>query len=755
MKGLTSKEVLERINENKVNIVKNENSKTLFDIFFGNIFTFFNILTFGIAIWLWIIGAYMQTLFLGVIIINMSIGIFQEIKAKKTLESLKILTKEKAVVVRDNKEVEIDQSEIVLDDLIYYNIGKQIAVDGVLVDGNIACDESLLTGEADRIYKNIGDRVLAGSFVTQGSGYIKVTNLGQETYVNKLTNEAKKYQKPKSEIFNSLKLIMRVIGIIIIPLGCLLLLLSLRTNSIYDASIQTAAALIGMIPSGLFLLTTTALAVSVVKLAKQKTLVQELYCIEMLARVDLICLDKTGTLTDGEISLKNAEFISDEAVDLLAFYLKKSSDDSRMIKILKKKYSKTKKEYKVIKEIPFSSENKYSQLILDNKILSLGAPDRVLKDKYDDYKQKIEEYIDQGYRVILFAEDYKPLAYILFEDNIRKTASETINYFQTNEVEVKIITGDFPKTASLIGLKVGIKDANKYIDISNLSDDELVQVADKYTVFGRSNPNQKQVLIKAFKNQGHKVAMTGDGVNDILALKEADTSIAMASGSEAARNVSHLVLLDNDFSHMPDIVFEGRRVINNIEKVASLFLTKTGFSILLSIFTLFLFKKYPFIPLQLSVISFFAIGTPSFILAFRPNKNRIKGNFLKNILKRAIPASFLILFAHILIFILSKKGIISNDTMASVGYYVTALILIDVLINVSKPYTKFSISLIITMISGVLLSPILITKSIEILPIYRLELNAFLVIFGGFVVYPIYIFILRWIVASLNNKKSD
>jgi len=737
MYGLTKKEVLVKIEKNQVNKVKTKNVRTKREIFLKNILTFYNLLSLFIALWMVLIGAFSQTFFIGVVIINTLIGIYQELRAKKVLDALSFLNETKVFVIRDSLMLEINADEIVEGDVLYYNAGSQIAVDGILLVGNITCDESLLTGESVSIYKTFGQKVLSGSIITNGTGFIKATSVGENTFIQKITTAAKKYERPNSIIFNNLNLLMRVIGIIIIPLGILLFLKLNSQESFYNASIQTAAALIGMIPAGLFLLTSTALAVSVFKMAKQKTLVKELYCIEMLARVDTLCLDKTGTLTDGTMKLVKVSYLTPDAEDYLAFYVNKIEDESNMIELLKEKFKDAQvKNYKLKKMHPFSIILKYSQIELEEKTLRIGAPDKIVGKNYHKYEPQVNQIIDEGYRVIALSLDDKILAYILYEDNIRKSSISAINYFQKNNVNIKIITGDFAKSASIIARKIGVNNYDKYLDVSNLTDKELIYKVNDYVIFGRTTPHQKKILINAFKSNNKKVAMTGDGINDILALKNADVSIAMSSGSQAVRNISHLVLLDNNFANMPDIVFEGRKIINNIEKVSSLFLTKTFFSILLSLVTLIMFHKYSFIPIQLTIINFFMIGIPSFILSFKKNTEIIKKGFLKRVFNNSIPPAIVILIIHVILNFLVERRIVAERFFGSTAYYATSLVLINILIKIVGKINQKNFLLIVSMISGIFISPIIFSKHTEILPIYKLDINTILLILESILIYP-------------------
>jgi cation-transporting ATPase E len=678
--GLTSDHVEQRQLAGLVNISEKGSTKTLGGIIFSNVFTFFNLLIFAIAGWLITVGQFTQTFSVVIVTINTIIGIVQEVNAKKMIDKLSLLSAPTASVVRDGLEQEIGVSDVVIDDILHLTSGKQIIVDAVVREGSVEVNESLLTGESDPIIKKAGDTLYSGSYVISGSCYAQATAIGNDIYIEKLTSQAKKYKKPKSDIFRSLKIIITTIGIFILPIGAWLFVnMYVRDATPYtEAVVATSGAVIGMIPSGLFLLTSVALFVGVIRLGENNTLVQELFCIEMLARIDTLCLDKTGTITDGTMTVKSViEFENKPDLPLkglVSAMLNAQNDQNLTSEALLERFGNAKRiRHKAL--IPFSSARKYSAVEFEKYgTYAIGAPEFVLKDQYNLVAQEVEKQAQEGYRVLVIARTDQPIvnnqlegklipvALIMIEDTIRADAPDTIDYFKKNGVDVKVISGDNPLTVSRISQRAGIPNAENYISLEGLSDKEVVRVANKYSVFGRVSPHQKKLLIESMKNNGHIVAMTGDGVNDILALKEADTSVAMASGSEAARNVSHLVLMDSNFASMPKVVTEGRRVINNIQRVSKLYLTKTLFTLFLAITTLIRGGRYPITPLQLSIMEFLVIAVPSFVLALEYNNNRVTGKFLTKIIKDTLPGALTVLINALIIY--AMAGVVGLDFAA-------------------------------------------------------------------------------------------
>lgn len=666
-------------------------------------------------------------LFMIIVIINTAISTIQEIHSKRVIDKLSIIAESKAKVIRDGKKEEIHINDIVLDDILELNTGNQISTDSIILDGKVQVNESYITGEPDSILKKVGDTLLSGSYIVSGKCIAKVEHIGEENYTAKISSGAKYVKKINSEIMISLRKIIRVLAFAIIPIGITLFYtqLHIQALSLQDAVVKTVAAVIGMIPEGLVLLTSTVLAVSVIRLSKSKVLVQELYCIETLARVDTLCLDKTGTLTEGIMEVKDFIPLSkskDEMFNILSNIAISSDDENSTIEAIRAYFNNTSKAFTVNQKIAFSSDTKWSGInFKEEGSYVIGAPEFVLKNDFKSYKDKIDKY-SKDYRVLILAhsndtfknnklpDNLNVIGIVLISDKIRKEASNTLKYFKEQGVDIKIISGDNPLTVSKIAKQVGIDEYDNYIDMSTLkSDDEIKNIATKYTIFGRVTPTQKEELIKSLKSNGKTVAMTGDGVNDILALKAADCSIAMANGSDATKNVSQLILLDSNFASMPKVVYEGRRTINNIERSASLFLVKTIYSTILALMFLFMQETYPFIPIQLTLISTVTIGIPSFILALEPNKERVKGNFLKNVISKSLPAGITVAISIFIISILNQNGYIPDEQYSSLSVIATGICGIILLFTLSKtrkgentklPISifRFSLAIILTII---------------------------------------------------------
>ncbi len=716
--GLTYQQVETRILAGLSNKVSSGSTKTISSIFISNIMTFFNLLNVGIASWLITVGAYKDLFFIVIVSLNVGIGIFQEIKAKKTIDKLSLLSAPTGLVLRDGEEQEIMIADLVIDDLMKLTTGKQISADSVVREGQIEVNESLLTGESDPIVKKVGDELFSGSFVVSGHCIAQVIKVGKDSYIENLAKQAKKYRKPKSDLLKSLRNIIRTVGFLILPIGATLFYMQMHGGAAYaDAVRGVGGAVIGMIPSGLFLLTSVTLAVGVLRLAQNNTLVQELYCIEMLARIDTLCLDKTGTITDGTMAVKNIiEYVNPSGLPIkkaIPTMMASLEEKNLTSEALEQKFGTTKR-IKTRAIVPFSSARKLSAVEFDKfGTFALGAPEFVLKkEAYQEVSADVDKYAKEGYRVIAIAHssgsldgdklpaDIKAIGLIIIEDTIRPDAIVTIEYFKTHNVDVKVISGDNPMTVAHISKRAGISDADKYISLEGVSDKDVIRFADKYTVFGRVSPTQKKLLIESLKRSGRTVAMTGDGVNDILALKEADTSIAMASGSEAARNVSHLVLMDSNFSSMPKVVNEGRRVINNVQRVAILFLTKTIFSFMLSIIAILSRGIYPITPSQLSMIDFLVIGLPSFFLALEPNTNQVKGRFLFNVLKRALPGALVVVMNVLIIFALTPVLLIDKTQSSTLIVISATFTSMMVLLRVLKPMNIVRKLLFVVMFSA-------------------------------------------------------
>lgn len=727
-KGLTDEQVNERVLEGNTNYVENRNTKTYKSIFFGNIFTFFNLLCFVVAGALIAVNAWSNLVFMLVILANMVIGIVQEIKAKKTIEKISLVTAPTAIVVRNGAQVDIPVSDIVLDDVILFTLGKQICADCIVMEGEVEVNESLLTGESNPIKKRKGDVLLSGSFVVSGKCFAKADKIGSSSYTAQLAVKAKEYKKAKSELLNSLNLIIKIIGIIIIPLAILTFYNNFnQVDATINSTIKkTAGSVIGMIPAGMFLLTSLALAVGVIKLAKKRTLVQDLYSIEMLARTDVLCLDKTGTITDGTMKVNSVIQLNsslDNTINEIVGSMLTALDDNNQTSRALATYFGYSKELSAKEILPFSSKRKLSAVTFkNNQTFAFGAPEFILKTKNVEIEKLVKQYASKGFRVLLLAKceggivkdnisnKVTPVALIVIEDRIREHAAETIEWFKQNGVEIKIISGDNPLTVSEVSKRVGVENAGNYISLEGLSEQQVIDAAEKYSVFGRVSPEQKFILVKALKSKGHKVAMTGDGVNDILALKEADCSIAMASGSEATRNVSHLVLLDSNFNSMPSVVAEGRRVVNNIQKSSSLYLMKTLFTIMITILCLIFSIKYPFSTNQILLLEWCVIGFPSFCLALQPNTEKIKGRFLVNLIAKSLPGALIFVVNVVACYIFTQiTG--CADQFATMGSLVLTFSGLLVLYNVCKPIDVFRGILVAAMIVMSVLMIILIPGS--------------------------------------------
>ena len=655
--GLSKEEVRTRTLHHLTNEKAEAETRTVKQIVKENLLTYFNLIFAILSVLLIITGSFNDLTFLPIIIANALIGIVQEVHSKKVLDKLTLLNTPSVKVIRDGVETEVRSEKLVLDDVIVLSAGNQIPADCAVMLGKIQVNESLLTGESDEIEKVAGGKLLSGSYVVSGSCYAKLEKVGKETYISKLMQQAGKENKTEqSEMIRAMDRLLLIIGVIIIPIGIALFVQSYFYNGgTFQSSISSmVAALIGMIPEGLYLLTSVSLAVSAARLAQEKVLVHNMKCIETLARVDVLCVDKTGTITQPQMEVQEVLPVGEEsAEDLktqLADFAHCMTKDNDTMKALQKAFTKgTGRKPK--KVVSFSSKYKYSAVEYENATYVLGAPENVLRTEFETYRQRIEEQAKKGYRVLVYAKydglldgkelknETKPLALVTLENPVREGAKKTFHYFASQGVCVKVISGDNPVTVSETAKKAGIANADKYVDARTLkTKKDLFDAAKHYTVFGRVVPEQKKMLVRALKHAGKTVAMTGDGVNDILALKEADCSIAMASGSDAASQVAQLVLLDSDFTKMPSVVAEGRRVVNNIERTASLYLVKNIFSLLLAIFSVILMLDYPLEPSQVSLISMFTIGIPSFVLALEPNHDKIHGHFMPNVLLKALPA---------------------------------------------------------------------------------------------------------------------
>lgn len=770
--GLTSEQVEERIQNKLTNFVEDKNKKSYARIIFTNVFTFFNLLCFIVAGALISVGAFSNLFFLLIVCANILIGIIQECKAKKTIDKIKIVTSPMVKVVRDKVQLEIPANELVLDDIIVLSTGKQIPADSVVVDGEVEVNESLLTGESVPIKKKKGDILLAGSFIVGGKCFARADKVGSHTYVSKLSNKATKFKKPQSDLLKSMNLVIRFVGLVIIPLAIITYFNVSRSNpDIVFCIKRTAGVVVGVIPSGMFLLTSLALAAGVIKLAKKRTLVQDLYSIEMLARTTVLCLDKTGTITDGTMKVNTVVQVdptfSVPVGDIVGSMLTALDDNNSTSRALSNHFGYS-KEFTAKTILPFTSSRKLSAVTFKNgQTYVYGAPEFVYKQKNKQLEAQIKTYASKGFRVLLLAKcdeeiandklvgNKQPVALIIIEDHIRDDAEESIKWFNENGVDIKIISGDNPITVSEVSKRVGVLNADKYISLEGLTEEQVLMAVDKYTIFGRVTPEQKCIIIKALKNKGHKVAMTGDGVNDILALKEADCSIAMASGSEAARHVSNLVLLDSNFSSMPSVVAEGRRVVNNVQNSSSLFLMKTIFVALVALITPLLGISYPFITNHLLLLELFVIGLPSFFLALQPNTDRINGDFLRNLLAKSIPAGLLFFVGYLACFLVYKLNIVNMAeyvTMASLTVSCTGMV---VLLRLCKPFNAFRGFLYISSLVLIALTLFIIPFSFfEYVPL-TLQNVLFIVVFVQ-ASYPVYSTFVKWFdLSQVNNKNKS
>ena len=719
--GLTAAEVNARIEAGKINIADDSSDRTTGKIIRDNLLTYFNLIFLVITVLLCIAGAFRDLTFLPIIIGNILIGIVQELRAKKTLDKMKILNAGHAVVIRDGKRQKVTAEELVIDDLVWLSSGDAICADSVVVSGEITVNESMLTGEADGIVKKENEELLSGSFVVSGEGYARLTRVGNDSYISKLTNEAKALKKgEESEMIRSINMFVKVIGIIIIPMSVILFVQAFvfRNASFRTSITSMVASIIGLIPEGLYLLTTLALAVSMMKLAKDKVLLHDMKSIESLARVDVLCVDKTGTITKPEMTVTEIVSCDDSMNEVFTDYVMSSIDNNATAVALKKYLNDNNVmngKRTASKVYPFNSTVKYGAMAFNGDYYVLGAPEFIIKTGFNNLKDDISQYTTKGYRVIVLAKaesltrdgvidgEILPLGFVVLANEIRDNAVETFTYFKEQGVAIKVISGDNPVTVSEVARQAGIENAEKYVDASTLTDNMMISEAiAKYTVFGRVTPKQKQQFVKALKMQGHTVAMTGDGVNDILALKDADCSVAMASGSEATAQAAQIVLLDSDFSRMPEIVLEGRRVVNNVQRSASLFLVKNIFSLLLTIFSTVLMISYPLMPSQVSLISMFTIGIPGFLLALEPNKSRIKGHFLGNVLLKALPAGLTDFFAVSALVICGHVFNIPSTDIATASTLLIAVVGFMIMIKISHPFNKFKYGILALNIFGLI-----------------------------------------------------
>lgn len=743
--GLTDEEVRQRVEEGFTNRTDISTDKTTKEIVVSNVFTYFNLIFLVITILLIMVGSFRNLTFLPIIIGNTVIGIVQEIRAKKTLEKMSLLNAPHADVIRNGSVKQISTDELVKDDVILLTAGKQICADAVVISGNIQVNESLLTGEADEVEKTEGSTLMSGSFVVSGECYARLEKVGNESYISKLSLEAKSMGgKEQSEMIRSINLIVKWVGIVIIPIGLILFWQSHFVNgeSITKSVTSTVAAIIGMIPEGLYLLTTVALALSTMKLARKKVLLHDMKSIETLARVDVLCVDKTGTITEPDMKLKEiflcknsgadgtqTALTLDELKSLILDYANASVDNNATMLALKAYAAEaltnntSALHRTAVSQQAFSSSLKYGSVTFSDGTYLLGAPEFIMHEDFARIEEEIIPYADKGDRVLLFARydgenvengingSVTPLGFVALANPIRANAVKTFEYFKSQGVAIKVISGDNPRTVSRIAIQAGIESAESFVDAATLdTEDKIADAVNKYTVFGRVTPKQKKQLVKALQAKGHTVAMTGDGVNDILAMKDADCSVAMASGSEAAAQAAQVVLLDSDFAHMPDVVYEGRRVVNNIQRSASLFLVKNIFSLLLSLFSVILMVTYPLEPAQVSLISMFTIGVPGFLLALEQNKDRIKGHFITNVMLKALPGGLTDVIAVGALVVCGEVFCISDASIGTIATLVLSVVGFMILFKISEPLNGMKYAVIIGNIAGLVFSGFFLKK---------------------------------------------
>ena len=747
--GLTNEEAEQRIlhhynNENNI-----KTTKSIWQIISGNLFTFFNMLYVVITVLLCLAKSWSNLTFLAIIVLNTFLGILQEIKAKKIIEKLNLVTAPHATVIREGQQVEVETKNVVVDDIIKFSTGNQIITDSIVKKGFVEVNESMITGEPDAIYKKEGDMLFSGSFVVSGSCLAQVEHVGKENYIEKLAMEAKKQKDNKSELLRTLNWIIKIIGIIIVPIAVFKFYQDWRSataadiilyyEQMFDITIlaeeitkydkfvyvipKVAGSVIGMIPSGLFLLTTMALSTGVYRLAKRnRTTVQQLYCIEMLARVDILCLDKTGTITDGTmrvidcLELKNT---TDYTMREIVGSMMNSFEETNATSEALIRFFNVNQVLKPQRVIPFSSARKYSAVVFEGVgTFYLGAPEYVFPNGIETVKAKVDRYASHGCRVLLLThtslcikgddlpKNLKPVGMIVIQDHIRDDAFETIEYFRNNGVDVKVISGDNPITVAEIASRAGVPNTNRYVSLEGLTEEEVKEIAFDYTIFGRVTPNQKKALVEAYKEKKKTVAMTGDGVNDILALKEADCSIAMASGSEATRNVANIVLMDSNFSAMPSVVAEGRRVINNIQRTSTLFLVKTIFTVLLTLFCMCMNIPYFFDSSQLIILEFVIIAIPATFISLLPNNEKVQGKFISNVLRTSLPGALTVLFFNMALYIIGHKipellWYIDGSRTAlfiTMSLIITNAIVLTVLFKMCKPFNWIKILIFVSVL---------------------------------------------------------
>lgn len=750
LKGLTSFEVEERIRQGKINKNIDETDRPVWEIVKRNTFTFFNLIFAVIAILISLVQAWNQLIFLPIIIINTIVGIYQEIKAKRYLDQMTLLHAPQSTVIRNGQQEKIASDDLVEEDIIILKTGNQIVADARIVEGSIFVNESLLTGEADEIEKNVDDKLLSGSFVVSGEAKVILEKVGKDSYISKLTEQAKLVDHGEdSEMLRALNKLLKWVSFIILPIAVILFTQNyfVNHNTLQTSVVAMVAAVIGMIPEGLYLLTTIALTLSSVKLARNQVLLHNMKSIESLARVDVLCVDKTGTITEPRMSVEQV-FVSPSSnisdakfMSLLSDYISANTDDNDTMKAIREfmlaKGDLQNQMTGVKKIIPFSSKVKYSAVCFENESYLLGAPEIVLGKTYEKISSEINHLLEEGFRVLVLAGTKEKiydqlnlgayaLGYVVLANPIRENAKSTFNYFAEQGVNIKVISGDNPQTVSAVAKRAGITGAERFIDANLLkTKEDLDQAVESYTVFGRVTPDQKRRLVQALKRKDHTVAMTGDGVNDILAMKSADCSIAMASGSDAATQVAQVVLLDSDFGHMTQVVTEGRRVVNNVQRSAILFLVKNLFSIILAIISAIFVFTYPLQASQLSLISLFTIGIPGFLLSLEENDKRIEKDFIKNVILKALPASLTEITAVLGVVIAGAAFKLTASEISTSAVILLAVVGFMILTKISAPLNRFKMGIIIFNIVGIIISGFMFNS---LFSISKISLDSFVLV---------------------------
>lgn len=750
LKGLTSFEVEERIRQGKINKNIDETDRPVWEIVKRNTFTFFNLIFAVIAILISLVQAWNQLIFLPIIVINTIVGIYQEIKAKRYLDQMTLLHAPQSTVIRNGQQEKIASDDLVEEDIIILKTGNQIVADARIVEGSIFVNESLLTGEADEIEKNVDNKLLSGSFVVSGEAKVILEKVGKDSYISKLTEQAKLVDHGEdSEMLRALNKLLKWVSFIILPIAVILFTQNyfVNHNTLQTSVVAMVAAVIGMIPEGLYLLTTIALTLSSVKLARNQVLLHNMKSIESLARVDVLCVDKTGTITEPRMSVEQV-FVSPSSniseakfMSLLSDYISANTDDNDTMKAIREfmlaKGDLQNQMTGVKKIIPFSSKVKYSAVCFENESYLLGAPEIVLGKTYEKISSEINHLLEEGFRVLVLAGTKEKiydqlnlgayaLGYVVLANPIRENAKSTFNYFAEQGVNIKVISGDNPQTVSAVAKRAGITGAERFIDANLLkTKEDLDQAVESYTVFGRVTPDQKRRLVQALKRKDHTVAMTGDGVNDILAMKSADCSIAMASGSDAATQVAQVVLLDSDFGHMTQVVTEGRRVVNNVQRSAILFLVKNLFSIILAIISAIFVFTYPLQASQLSLISLFTIGIPGFLLSLEENDKRIEKDFIKNVILKALPASLTEITAVLGVVIAGAAFKLTASEISTSAVILLAVVGFMILTKISAPLNRFKMGIIILNIVGIIISGFMFNS---LFSISKISLDSFVLV---------------------------